>query len=338
MQESVTIALDVMGGDRGAEVCLPAAVSMLAEHTSLRLILVGQPEVIEPALDRHCSTGCSDRLTIEPASQVVSMDEHPRDALRKKKDSSMRVAINLVKENTADACVSGGNTGALVATARFVLRTLPGIDRPAIMSAVPAIGGHTHMLDLGANAHCTAEQLFQFAVMGSVVASDVYGIARPRIGLLNIGEEDIKGNETIRAAARLIDASNLNYIGFVEGDDIFSGRVDVVVSDGFTGNVSLKTMEGVAHMISKLMRDEFSRDARAKILGLLAKPVLLSVKAKLDPRLYNGASLVGLNQIVIKSHGGADEIAFQNAIRTAVLEVEKGVPTHIRNLLREQAV
>jgi len=336
MQEPVTIALDVMGGDRGAEVCLLAAVSILAKHPSLRLILVGQPAVVEPALERLDTAGCSDRLAIEAASQVVSMDEHPRDALRKKKDSSMRVAINLVRENKAHACVSAGNTGALVATARFVLRTLPGIDRPAIMSAVPAVGGHTHMLDLGANAQCTAEQLFQFAVMGSVVAADVYGIAEPRIGLLNIGVEDMKGGETIRAAAQRIGASNLNYIGFVEGDDIFSGRVDVVVSDGFTGNVSLKTMEGVAHMISKLMRDEFSRDARAKLIGLLAKPVLRSVKAKLDPRLYNGATLVGLNQIVIKSHGGADEVAFENAIRTAVLEVEKGVPTHISSLLREQ--
>ena len=337
MQEPVTIALDVMGGDRGAEVFVPAAVSILSEQPTLRLILVGQPAVIEPALERLDTAGVSDRLEIVAASQVVEMDEHPRDALRKKKDSSMRVAINQVRENKAHACVSAGNTGALVATARFVLRTLPGIDRPAIMSAVPAIGGHTHMLDLGANAHCTAEQLFQFAVMGSVVAADVYGIDKPRIGLLNIGEEDIKGDENIRAAAKLIGASNLNYIGFVEGDDIFSGRVDVVVSDGFTGNVSLKTMEGVAHMIAKLMRDEFTRDARAKLLGLLAKPVLHSVKEKLDPRLYNGASLVGLNQIVIKSHGGADEVAFENAIRTAVLEVEKGVPTHISNLLREQA-
>lgn len=336
MEKSITIALDVMGGDLGAEASVPAAVSMLKEISSLNLILVGRPEVIESKLQRLDRDG-RDRLSITEATEIVGMDEHPRDALRKKKNSSMRLAIDLVKEGKADACVSSGNTGALVATARFLLRTLPGVDRPAIMSAVPALGGHTHMLDLGANAHCTADQLFQFAVMGSVVASDVHGIAEPRIGLLNIGEEDIKGNDTIREAARQLNASSLNYIGFVEGDDIFSGEVDVVVSDGFTGNVALKTMEGVAHLISTLMREEFGRNIMSRFLGLCAKPVLHSFEEKLDPRLYNGASLVGLNRIVIKSHGSADRVAFQNAIRTAALEVEKGVPTHISRLLGEHA-
>ncbi len=223
-----------------------------------------------------------------------------------------------------------------MATARFVLRTLPGIDRPAIISVVPAIGGHTHMLDLGANADCTAAQLFQFAVMGSVVATDIHGIARPKVGLLNIGEEDIKGNELIREAGRLLSDSDLNYIGFVEGDDIFSGDVDVVVTDGFTGNVSLKTMEGVSHMLSAYMRSEFTRNALNKLLGLLASPVLRSLKDRLDPRRYNGASLVGLTGIVIKSHGGADEFAFKNAIGTAMIEIDKGVPTQISELLRNQ--
>ncbi len=329
------IAVDAMGGDKGAEVSVAGALQALEEIPSLRLKLVGGPEVLLPMLTGQ-SSEITDRIEVVPASEVVGMDERPRDALRKKKDSSMRVAINLVRNGDADACVSSGNTGALMATARFVLRTLPGIDRPAIISVVPAIGGHTHMLDLGANADCTAAQLFQFAVMGSVVATDIHGIARPKVGLLNIGEEDIKGNELIREAGRLLSDSDLNYIGFVEGDDIFSGDVDVVVTDGFTGNVSLKTMEGVSHMLSAYMRSEFTRNALNKLLGLLASPVLRSLKDRLDPRRYNGASLVGLTGIVIKSHGGADEFAFKNAIGTAMIEIDKGVPTQISELLRNQ--
>ncbi|MEE8527738.1 MAG: phosphate acyltransferase PlsX [Gammaproteobacteria bacterium] len=329
------IAVDAMGGDKGAEVSVAGALQALEEIPSLRLKLVGGPEVLLPMLTGQ-SSDITDRIEVVPASEVVGMDERPRDALRKKKDSSMRVAINLVRNGDADACVSSGNTGALMATARFVLRTLPGIDRPAIISVVPAIGGHTHMLDLGANADCTAAQLFQFAVMGSVVATDIHGIARPKVGLLNIGEEDIKGNELIREAGRLLSDSDLNYIGFVEGDDIFSGDVDVVVTDGFTGNVSLKTMEGVSHMLSAYMRSEFTRNALNKLLGLLASPVLRSLKDRLDPRRYNGASLVGLTGIVIKSHGGADEFAFKNAIGTAMIEIDKGVPTQISELLRNQ--
>ena len=331
------IAVDAMGGDKGAEVSVAGALQALEEIPSLRLKLVGGPEVLLPMLTGQ-SSEITDRIEVVPASEVVGMDERPRDALRKKKDSSMRVAINLVRNGDADACVSSGNTGALMATARFVLRTLPGIDRPAIISVVPAIGGHTHMLDLGANADCTAAQLFQFAVMGSVVATDIHGIARPKVGLLNIGEEDIKGNELIREAGRLLSDSDLNYIGFVEGDDIFSGDVDVVVTDGFTGNVSLKTMEGVSHMVSAYMRSEFTRNALNKLLGLLASPVLRSLKNRLDPRRYNGASLVGLTGIVIKSHGGADEFAFKNAIGTAMIEIDKGVPTQISELLRNQQV
>lgn len=329
------IAIDAMGGDKGAEVSVPGALQVLDEIPSLRLKLVGGPDVLAPMLAGQ-PPNITDRVEVVPASQVVGMDERPRDAMRKKKNSSMRVALDLVKSGDADACVSSGNTGALMATARFVLKTLPGIDRPAIISVIPAIGGHTHMLDLGANAHCTAEQLFQFGVMGSVVATDIHGIARPRLGLLNIGEEDIKGNELIREAARMLSESRLNYIGFVEGDDIFSGEVDVVVTDGFTGNVSLKTMEGVSHMLSATMRSEFTRNALNKTLGLLASPVLSAVRDRLDPRRYNGASLVGLTGIVIKSHGGADVFAFKNAIRTATIEIDKGVPTQISELLRKQ--
>ena len=335
MHRAVTIAIDAMGGDHGATVSVPAALTMLVQDKSLRLILVGRPAELEPMIGA-ARRSLGDRLLIREATEVVAMDEHPRHALRNKKDSSMRRAIDLVRDGEADACVSAGNTGALMATARFVLRTLPGIDRPAIISAIPAVGGHTHMLDLGANADCTAPQLFQFAVMGSVVASDVHGLARPTVGLLNIGEEEIKGNATIREAHGLLAASKLNYIGFVEGDDIFSGHVDVVVSDGFTGNVSLKTMEGASSMISSYMNAEFRRNLLSRLRGLAAMPGLRSLRAKLDPRRYNGASLVGLNGIVIKSHGAADEVAFQNAIETAILEVDKGVPTQISELLEQQ--
>jgi glycerol-3-phosphate acyltransferase PlsX len=264
------------------------------------------------------------------------MDESPADALRKKKNSSLRVAIDLVRRGEADACVSAGNTGALMATGRFVLKTLPGISRPAIMTAVPTMQGHAHMLDLGANTNCSPENLFQFAVMGSVVASQIENISRPRIGLLNIGVEDIKGNDTVREAAALLGASVLNYVGFVEGDDIFEQKADVVVCDGFSGNVALKSIEGTSRLITHYLRQEFKSGLYGKLAGMIARPVLNSLGTKLDPRRYNGASLVGLNGIVIKSHGGADEIAFQQAIRTAMIEVEKAVPDQIRKMLEEQ--
>ena len=244
----------------------------------------------------------------------------------------------LLRDGLADACVSAGNTGALMATARFVLKTLPGIDRPAIISAVPAVDGHTHMLDLGANSDCTSEQLFQFGVMGSVVAADIHELASPRVGLLNIGVEASKGTEIIREAGRLLGQSNLNYVGFVEANDIFTGHVDVVVSDGFAGNVALKTLEGAARMISSYMRAEFTRTFFNRIQGLVALPVLKAFRKKIDPRRYNGASLVGLNGIVVKSHGIADRIAFGNAIQTAHLECQLGVPTQISNLLQQQAI
>lgn len=325
----MTIAVDAMSGDYGVRVCVPAALAMARENPALIIILVGDREVLEPMVP----AGLSGQVRVQHSSEIVAMDEKPVDALRKKKDSSMRVAIDLVKQGEADACVSAGNTGALMATAKFVLKTLPGIDRPAIMSAVPAIGGHTHMLDLGANSECSAEQLFQFGVMGSVVAKDFHGMTSPRVGLLNIGSEELKGNETVREAHALLKASALNYVGFVEGNDIFRGTVDVVVTDGFTGNISLKTMEGAAQMISYSMREEFSRGWLRKLQALISLPALRAMRARMDPRRYNGASLLGLNGIVVKSHGSADELAFQNALRTAVVEIEKDVPQQIRQTL-----
>ncbi|MGH8415310.1 MAG: phosphate acyltransferase PlsX [Gammaproteobacteria bacterium] len=332
---TVTIALDAMGGDHGPSVVVPAAVDMLSRHAFLRVILVGDSATLNPMADRHRAV-YGERLKVQHASQVVLMDELPSQALRGKKDSSMRVAINLVKVGSADACVSAGNTGALMATARFVLKTVPGIDRPAICALIPSHGGHTHMLDLGANADCTPEQLFQFGVMGSALASAVYNIKSPRVGLLNIGEEEIKGIEKVREAAKLLSASHLNYIGFVEGDDIFSKDVDVVVADGFVGNVSLKTIEGLAKLISQLIRQAFRRTAFTRLLALAALPVLHSLKRQLDPRHYNGASLLGLRGVTVKSHGGSDRVAFASAIRVAILEVQNQVPQRIGKLLESQ--
>jgi len=320
-----------MGGDHGASVCVPAALAMLKDNPDLRIVLVGREEQIQPLLN-----GNSERLSIVHADEVVGMDERPAEALRKKKDSSMRVAINQVKEGLADACVSAGNTGALMATGKFVLKTLPGIDRPAIMAALPTTEGHLHMLDLGANSNCNSNHLFQFAVMGSVVASVVENIDNPRIALLNIGEEAMKGNDNIRQAAAMLSEANLNYVGFVEGDDISKHKVDVIVCDGFTGNVALKVMEGTASLVSHFIRKGFGSGLYGRFSGLIALPVLRSLRKSLDPRQYNGASLVGLNGIVIKSHGGADQLALQKAIRVAMLEVEKRVPETIHRLLVEQ--
>ncbi|HEV7166175.1 MAG TPA: phosphate acyltransferase PlsX [Gammaproteobacteria bacterium] len=335
MNKTVTIALDAMGGDHGTSVTVPAALTMLAKHDYLRLILVGKAEVLEPLVKRHRAR-LGERLRVHHASEEVSMHERPSQALRGKKDSSMRVAIDLVKAGEADACVSAGNTGALMATARFVLKTVPGIDRPAICALIPSHGGHTHMLDLGANADCTPEQLCQFGVMGSALANAVYSIPKPRVGVLNIGEEEIKGNEKVKEAAKLLTASHLNYIGFVEGDDIFSKDVDVVVADGFVGNVSLKTMEGLAKLISQIIREEFRRTAFTRFLALIALPVLHAIRKRLDPRHYNGASLLGLRGVVVKSHGGTDSVGYASAIRIAILEVQNQVPQRIGAMMEEQ--
>jgi glycerol-3-phosphate acyltransferase PlsX len=337
MNRKVTIALDVMGGDRGAEAVIPAALATLEKDDSVRLILVGLQDVLD-ATARRARDQYGDRLRFRPATEVVAMDEPPADALRHKKDSSLRVAISLVKNGEADACVSAGNTGALMATARYVLKTLPGIDRPALISAVPGLQGPTFMLDMGANVGCTPEQLVQFAVMGSVVASDILDIEKPRVGLLNIGQEDIKGNEVVREAGALLSSSNLNYVGFVEGDEIFHADIDVVVSDGFVGNVAIKTMEGVARLIGSFMKQEFRKNALRKLQGVAANSALTALRERLDPRRYNGASLVGLNGIVLKSHGGADAFAFETAVKTAIVEARKGVPVQIGKLIERQPV
>jgi phosphate acyltransferase len=334
---SLSIALDGMGGDHGPSVVVPAALQALIEQNDLTLILVGDEQVLMRELGAH-GAGVGERLKIRHASQSVAMDELPSVALRTKKDSSMRIAIDLVKEGTAHACVSAGNTGALMATARFVLKTLPGIDRPAICSALPTIKGHTHVLDLGANVDSDADVLLQFAVMGSALTSAVENIIRPTVGLLNIGAEEMKGNDQVKEAGRLLSASELNYIGFIEGDDIYTGGIDVVVCDGFVGNVALKASEGVARMIRYHMEQGFKRNLWTKAVAALALPVLKAIKAKIDPRQYNGASLLGLQGIVIKSHGGADVFAFTNAIKEAVLEVRKNVPQRISKFLEDVLV
>lgn len=318
------IALDAMGGDYGVSVIVPAACAFVAADPDVELILVGREEAI-----REQQQVLPDRVSIHPASQVVEMHDLPSHALRKKKDSSMRVAINLIKQGEADACVSAGNTGALMATARFVLKMLPYVDRPAIITALPNISTQTWMLDLGANVDSSEHHLYQFAVMGSEQVAALSDIAKPRVGLLNIGEEEIKGNEQVKKANDLLSRSDLNYVGYVEGDNIYDGSVDVVVADGFVGNVSLKSSEGVAKMIRHFLKQSFKRNLFSKITALLAMPVLKCFAERIDPRRYNGATLLGLNGIVIKSHGGADQLSFQNAIDIAKKAVHSDVPFRI---------
>jgi glycerol-3-phosphate acyltransferase PlsX len=331
--ESV-ISLDAMSGDLGAEVVVRAAKTCLDSHPRLRLLLVGDEDELTSLVTRI--VGSEPRLEIHASSEVVAMSDAPVDALRKKKNSSMRIAVNLVKEGRAGACVSAGNTGALMATAKFVLKMLPGIDRPAIIAELPAIGGTVHMLDLGANTSSDPEQLFQFAVMGSIVTGDIRSIERPRVALLNIGVEDTKGHSTVKDAAALIGSSGLNYVGFIEGNKIFSGDADVVVTDGFTGNIALKTMEGTVGLASHYLRRGFTRNIFTKLQALVASPVLKRLSVDMDSRNYNGASLVGLNGIVIKSHGSADSYAFQRAIETALVELKNQVPLQIGKLLQQE--
>ncbi|MFO1349884.1 MAG: phosphate acyltransferase PlsX [Gammaproteobacteria bacterium] len=330
MERVITIAIDGMGGDIGPDAVVPAALAVA--RPGLTLILVGQEGVLVDKL-RHYRAENRPGIVIRHAPQTVEMNESPAQALRLKKNSSMRVAINLVKQGEADACVSAGNTGALMATARFVLKTLPGIDRPAICTSLPSVRGHVHVLDLGANVDSKAEHLQQFAIMGSVLAMAVDNIDKPRVGLLNIGEEEIKGNEQVKEAAALLANSGLNYIGFVEGDGIFLDEVDVVVCDGFVGNVALKTSEGAAKLIRHFMREAFNKNLFTRLAGLVALPVLRSLGRRIDPRRYNGASLLGLQGAVVKSHGSADTLAFANAIEIAILEVAKQVPARIEKHL-----
>ena len=330
--DPVTLAVDAMSGDHGHVVAVKAAALVLRDRPHLKLILVGdEPELKQSLAAQHLAGDA--RVSIQHASEVVGMHELPSKVLRTKKDSSMRVAIDLVKEGRAQAAISAGNTGALMATARFVLKMLPGIDRPAIITAIPSVDGHTYMLDLGANAECSAEQLFQFAVMGSALVTAVNGIDKPRIGLLNIGEEEIKGNEVIKQAAGLIASAGLNYVGFIEGDHVFLDPVDVVVCDGFTGNIALKTGEGVAKLIGKFLKEEFSANLLHKLAAVAAYPALKNLGKRIDPRRHNGATLIGLNGTVIKSHGGTDALGFANAIAVGLKEVENNVPARISALM-----
>jgi glycerol-3-phosphate acyltransferase PlsX len=328
----ITVAIDAMGGDHGPHVTVPAALKALESDAQLNIVLVGLSDAIEAELKAN-KVSVSSRLRIHHASEVVTMDESPQSALKNKKDSSMRVAINLVKNGEANACVSAGNTGALMATARFVLKTLPGIDRPAIASTLPSEKGNTYMLDLGANADCTPEHLYQFAIMGAMLVSCVEHKDHPTVGLLNIGSEDIKGNEVVKQAGELLKASHLNFYGNVEGDDIFKGTTDLVVCDGFVGNVSLKTTEGLAHMMGKFLTQEFKKSWLTKLMALCALPVLKAFKKRLDPRRYNGASFLGLRGIVVKSHGGADALAYLSAIHVAIEEARSGVLRRITEQL-----
>lgn len=331
---NIRIALDAMSGDHGPEIVVSAALSSLKQFPELSLVLVGHHELLKELIAKQAfSSGLRERISIKPASQVVKMDELPAQALRNKKDSSMRIAIDMVKNAEAHACVSAGNTGALMAMARFVLKMIPGIDRPAICSALPALQGHTHVMDLGANVDCSSEHLYQFALMGSVLVQAIDNVSHPRIGLLNIGEEEIKGNDVVKQASQLLAKSELNYIGYVEGDDIYGDAADVVITDGFVGNIALKSSEGVAKMFAAFLKNSFSQNALTRLAALMVWPVLKHFKQQIDPRSYNGASLLGLQGIVVKSHGSADAISFANAIKIAVLEVRKDVVSHIsRNI------
>jgi glycerol-3-phosphate acyltransferase PlsX len=324
----VKVAIDCMGGDHGAHVTVPAALSVVRGDQDASVILVGRRDVVEGELMRHNAV-TNARVNIRHASEVVEMHEAPAAAMRAKKDSSMRIAVNLVEQGEAAACVSAGNTGALMAISRFVLGMLPGIDRPAIATVLPSLKGRTYILDLGANVDCTPEHLLQFGIMCSELVRSVEGKRRPTVGLLNIGAEDIKGNEQVKAASELMRASDLNFHGYVEGDDIYKGTTDIVVCDGFVGNVALKTSEGLAQMLATYLREEFGRNVVTRLAGLLALPVINAFKRRVDHRRYNGASLLGLRGVVVKSHGSADAFAFEFAIRRAVEEARTGVLAHI---------
>ncbi|HEX9571614.1 MAG TPA: phosphate acyltransferase PlsX [Burkholderiales bacterium] len=320
----ITVAIDCMGGDHGPHVTVPAALNFLKSNSNVDIVLVGLRDAIEAEL-RVGGARSSPRLRVHQASEVVLMDESPALALRNKKDSSMRVAVDLVKNGEAQACVSAGNTGALMAVSRFVLKTLPGIDRPAIIAALPSTQGSTYVLDLGANVDCGPEHLLQFAIMGATLVAAVEHKDRPSVGLLNIGEEDIKGNEVVKRAAELLRQSGLNFIGNIEGDGIYRGEADVVVCDGFVGNVMLKASEGMVQMVRSYIREEFMRSVLARLAGVIVMPALYAFRRRLDPRRFNGATLLGLRGIVVKSHGSADVFGFERAIERATEEVRNEV-------------
>lgn len=325
-----TLAVDVMSGDLGPRVAVPAAIDFSIIHPNIQLILVGDPLQIESLLPAQYS----DLITIEATQSIVTMADKPSLALRKRKDSSMYRAVKLVAEGRANACVCAGNTGALMAMGHYLLHMHPGIDRPAIATAIPTRTGHCYMLDLGANVDCSAEHLFQFALMGSALAEALDGLKAPRVALLNVGVEELKGNEQVKSASKLLqEHTALNYIGYIEGNDIYSGKADVVVCDGFVGNVALKSSEGLARLIAQQLQQSFNSSWYRKCVGLLAIPVLNQLKQQLDPSRRNGASLLGLQGIVVKSHGSATKECFMYAISQALAEVQRDVPGLISSKL-----
>ncbi|WP_300340153.1 phosphate acyltransferase PlsX [Accumulibacter sp.] len=328
----ITVAIDCMGGDHGPRVTVPAALDFVRDQPDVRVILVGITESIRPFLG-DAAVG---RVAVRHATEVVAMDESPSVALRTKKDSSMRVAISLVKNGEADACVSAGNTGALMAISRFVLKMLPGIDRPAICGVLPTITGHTHVLDLGANVDCSPEHLLQFGIMGASLVSAIEHRDRPTVGILNIGQEEIKGNDVVKRAAELLWDSGLNFIGNVEGDGLYKGEADVIVCDGFVGNVALKASEGLAQLLATFLRQEFRRSWFTKLAAVVALPVVKRFKRRVDHRQYNGAALLGLKGIVVKSHGSADAFGFVHALRRAAEEARSGVLARISERVAQQ--
>ena len=334
MKKEIRIAVDAMGGDGGPKVVMPSIEDFISFHSNINIEVYGDEKILSKYL-KKIDTSLANRIEIIHTEENVLSEDSPSHALRHKKKSSMSMAIQSVKNKTANACVSAGNTGALMAISKFTLGTLEGIDRPAIESMLPSLNGHTHVLDLGANIDCKAEHLYQFAVMGSVLSMILDDKKNPTVGLLNVGQEAIKGNTQVKEAHDLLKNKKLNYVGFVEGDDIFCGNIDVVVCDGFVGNIALKTSEGIAKFISSKLKDEYSKNVFTKIAGISSIKVLNSFKKVADPRRYNGASLLGLKGIIIKSHGGADSFAFKNSLEIALKEVNKDVPTCIDKKLKE---
>jgi len=334
---TIKVSIDASGGDFGFPVTVKAGIKALGIYQDLYLHFVGDEKCIQKELNKHSIYNTFlDRISITHASEVIDMGDSPSTALRHKKDSSMRVAINLIENGTVDACVSAGNTGALMAIARFILKTIKGVDRPAIMGSIPTINGHIHVLDLGANVNSKPETLLQFAIMGSIVVKNTENISNPTIGLLNVGVEEMKGHNKIQDTAELLKDSSLNYLGFVEGDDIFKGAVDVVVCDGFEGNIALKASEGVANMFSQLIKESFNKNLLTKLVASFAKPVMSDFKSKVDPGQYNGASLLGLKGVVVKSHGNADADSYFQAIKEAYLEAHAKITDKISTQLTRE--
>jgi len=335
MPESISIALDVMSGDNGSGPALSGAVKSLERLHDLKVILIGDENDINPYLQTIDSTILK-RIEIIHTNEYIKMDEDILTAIRNKKNSSMRLAINSVKNRDSHACVSAGNTGALMSLSKIILKTIEGIDRPAICTSLPTKKKFMQVLDLGANIECNAENLFQFAVMGSSVVQSLEISSNPRVGLLNIGSEDFKGKDEIKLAAEMLNDSNINYIGFVEGNGMFSGDYDVIVTDGFTGNIALKSIEGVAGMIKHFIKSEFEKNFYNKLSAVLSIPVMKGVKKKMDPRVYHGASFLGLNGIVVKSHGSADGFSYSNAIQTAYYESKNNLLDKIKEFTKKE--